>query len=788
MSGPLVDARRSGLPDERLPRDFGKYRLIKRIATGGMAEIFLAHTKEEPDQPVVVKRILPHLAESAEFVSMFLDEARIAARLTHPNIVEITDVGQVSGAYYIAMEYIHGEDVRRIYNQAYKLQRSLPLSHSIRVIAEAARGLEFAHTLEDSLTRRKVGVVHRDVSPQNILVTYGGGVKVVDFGIAKAANKVNQTRAGVLKGKYSYMSPEQALGDPIDQRTDIFALGIILYETTTGTRLFKRQNELATLQAVIKCEVVPPSDALPGYPVELEEIVLKALAKEPRDRHQTAEGLAADLYRFLKSSRLYVEPEAIADFMADLFADRLAEERASGVPVLPKEHEVRAEMEDGASIDGTAEDGSFPSGHSEPSRNTHEASSAIVSAIVAPPSQPPPPSAAAGGPTEDTYLSPRGQATYADAQRPAGFGDDDDVGDDGTIPEEDHEDRQAKARRAAGKGTADQVPTVVNQQAYRDPAAPRVIAPEKPERSSGIIESTQYVRGVNKSIPPTPLAPEHVGPERLYDKPVEPAAVRAADRGTDRASERTPDRGPERAPERGTDRVERPERGSERVIVRATKAQRASPHTSLPPVAPERAHRGTSSSIPAAEPPPRRLVVGLVVLFVLGVVVAVLAGLARSKHAAEVEVSSAGDTGELTIHTEAGAVVEVGERVLGSAGKDGTAGPYRLAAGAQVVRLTLGTGTVRERTVHVRAGGVHEIEVRARPGYVKLAVAPWARVRVDGRDAGVTPLPPLTLSEGSHTLVLDNPDLRKKHVAAVVIEADQTVDLRVDLNAVGESY
>jgi serine/threonine protein kinase len=774
VSGPLADARKSGLPDERLPRDFGKYRLIKRIATGGMAEIFLAHTKEEPDLPVVVKRILPHLAESAEFVSMFLDEARIAARLTHPNIVEITDVGQVSGAYYIAMEYIHGEDVRRIYNQAYKLQRSLPLSHSIRVIAEAARGLEFAHTLEDSLTRRKVGVVHRDVSPQNILVTYGGGVKVVDFGIAKAANKVNQTRAGVLKGKYSYMSPEQALGDPIDHRTDIFALGIILYETTTGTRLFKRQNELATLQAVIKCEVVPPSDALPGYPVELEEIVLKALAKEPRDRHPSAEALAADLYRFLRSSRLYVEPAAIAEFMADLFADRLAEERASGVPVLPKEHEVRAEMEDGASIDdGTAEDGSYPSEQSEPSRNTHEASSAIVSAIVAHPSQPPPPAAAAGGPTEDTYLSPRGQATYADDHRPSGFGgDDDDAADDGTIPEADHEDRQAKARRAAGKGTADQVATVVNQQAYRDPAAPRVIAPEKPERSSGVIESTQYVRGVNKSVPPTPLAPEHVGPERLYDKP----------------SERAPERTPDRAAERGTDRVERPERPSERVIVRATKPQRASPHTSMPPASLERVSRGSSSSIPAAEPPPRRLVVGLVVLFLLGVVVAVLAGLARSKHSAESEGASAGDTGELTIHTEAGAVVEVGERVLGSAGKDGTAGPYRLAAGAQVVRLTLGPGTVRERTVHVRAGGVHEIEVRARPGYVKLAVAPWARVRVDGREAGVTPLPPLTLSEGSHTLVLDNPDLRKKHVAAVVIEADQTIDLRVDLNAVGESY
>jgi serine/threonine protein kinase len=228
--------------DEQLPAEFGKYVLTRLIATGGMAEIFLAHEKAHPDQPMVIKRILPHLIESSEFVSMFLDEARIAAQLHHENVVEIFDVGRVDGAYFIGMEYVHGEDIRRIYNQAYKRQQSLPLSHSIRIIAEAAIGLGFAHRLPD-LTGKPLGLVHRDVSPQNILVGYQGGVKVVDFGIAKAASKVSETRAGVLKGKYSYMSPEQATGDPLDHRTDIFALGIILYETTTGTRLFKRHND-----------------------------------------------------------------------------------------------------------------------------------------------------------------------------------------------------------------------------------------------------------------------------------------------------------------------------------------------------------------------------------------------------------------------------------------------------------------------------------------------------------------------------------------------------------------
>ncbi|MCA9554474.1 MAG: serine/threonine protein kinase, partial [Myxococcales bacterium] len=250
---------------ERLPRDFGKYRLEKRIATGGMAEVFLAHRLDEPLKPLVIKRILPHLIKSGDFVQMFLDEARIAAQLSHPNVVGILDIGQVEGTYYLAMEYVHGEDIRRIYNRAYKLQRSLPLSHSIRVIADAALGLGHAHKLTD-LAGQPLGLVHRDVSPQNILVTYDGEAKVVDFGIAKAANKVAETRAGVLKGKYSYMSPEQALGEGIDHRTDIFALGIILYETTTGTRLFKRENELATLQAIIKCEYLPPSQALQNYP------------------------------------------------------------------------------------------------------------------------------------------------------------------------------------------------------------------------------------------------------------------------------------------------------------------------------------------------------------------------------------------------------------------------------------------------------------------------------------------------------------------------------------------
>ncbi|MEO1228765.1 MAG: serine/threonine-protein kinase [Myxococcota bacterium] len=261
---------------------------------------------------------------------------------------------QIEGRYFLAMEYIHGEDVRSIYNQAFRLQRSLPLSHSVQVIADAARGLAHAHRAKD-LAGQPLGLVHRDVSPQNILVTFEGHVKVVDFGIAKAANKVEQTRSGVLKGKYSYMSPEQALGDSVDHRTDLFALGIVLFETTTGTRLFKRATELTTLQAIIKCDHPRPSEALPGYPPGLETIVLKTLKRHPADRYRDGDRLADALEDFLDDARLRSSRETIADFMADLFKDRLREEahtgdlaaarrgsRAHSLPAYPPEEDLTA--------------------------------------------------------------------------------------------------------------------------------------------------------------------------------------------------------------------------------------------------------------------------------------------------------------------------------------------------------------------------------------------------------------------------------------------------------------
>jgi serine/threonine-protein kinase len=322
-----------------MPRDvarvsietYGRYQLLKKLATGGMAQIYLARQAglEGFEKLVVVKRILPHLAENEDFITMFLDEARIAARLNHPNIVQIFDLGAQDDTFFIAMEYIHGEDVRRVWKQAERLGSNIPLPLILRMIIEACNGLDYAHKKADQ-SGRPLNIVHRDISPQNILVSFEGHVKVVDFGIAKAADQATVTKSGVLKGKYSYMSPEQAGGEPLDCRTDTFALGVVLYELLTGSRLFKRSNDIQTLNAVMECKVDPPSMLSGRSPPELDAIVMKALAKKREDRYAEARLLGAALEEFLLSRKLPSSTAHLAAYLQEIYADRLAQEAEEG--------------------------------------------------------------------------------------------------------------------------------------------------------------------------------------------------------------------------------------------------------------------------------------------------------------------------------------------------------------------------------------------------------------------------------------------------------------------------
>jgi serine/threonine protein kinase len=250
------------------PKRLGKYEILRHIATGGMAEIFLARATgiEGFEKLVVIKRILPHLAVEPEITKMFLDEARIAATLHHSNIVQVFDIGAVDGQYFLAMEFLEGEDVSRIRRATRVARVALPLDHALNIVINACAGLHYAHE-RPGLDGKPLNIVHRDVSPQNVLVTYEGEVKLVDFGIAKASTRASAaTRVGTLKGKIRYMSPEQARSEPLDRRSDVFSTAIVLWELTTGRRLFHGRAEFDVLKAIIETDAPLPSSIVPGYP------------------------------------------------------------------------------------------------------------------------------------------------------------------------------------------------------------------------------------------------------------------------------------------------------------------------------------------------------------------------------------------------------------------------------------------------------------------------------------------------------------------------------------------
>jgi eukaryotic-like serine/threonine-protein kinase len=316
--------------EEPLPRQFGKYTLMRRLAAGGMAELFLALHRAVAgfEKLVVIKRIHPSMNSDKGFIEMLLHEARIAATLSHTNIVHIFDVGQIEGRFFIAMEHIHGEDIRSILRAMKKHGiTEFPLEHALSIIVGCSAGLAYAHEKRD-LHGALLNIVHRDISPQNIVVTFTGDVKVVDFGIAKSRTKAGEeTRSGQLKGKVPYMSPEQARGEPIDRRTDVFAAGILLFELTTGKRLFKGASEYETLKLICEKDYPLPSEVRPGYPPALDRIVMKALAKKREERYQSAREMQRDLETFIREERLPVSQVSLMHWMQSLFEEKLSQQQ-----------------------------------------------------------------------------------------------------------------------------------------------------------------------------------------------------------------------------------------------------------------------------------------------------------------------------------------------------------------------------------------------------------------------------------------------------------------------------
>ncbi len=313
------------------PQNFGKYTLTAKIAMGGMAEIFRAKSfgAEGFEKVVVIKRILPHFSEDEGFVTMFKDEARVAAHLTHANVVQVFDFDTVDDLFYIAMEYVEGHDLKRVLDVGAKLGKPLSIAQAVFVMIEASKGLDYAH--KRVVDGNPLNIIHRDVSPHNVMVSFAGEVKIMDFGIAKAASRSTKTRVGTVKGKCAYMSPEQARGKNLDARSDLFALGVCLWEMLTGKRLFVGETDFETLNNVLKAEVPPPSELNPEVPKDLDAIVLRSLAKDVNDRQKDVGQFVNELNRWFFSA--VPDPDAINlnGYMQDLFAEQIAQLRNDAV-------------------------------------------------------------------------------------------------------------------------------------------------------------------------------------------------------------------------------------------------------------------------------------------------------------------------------------------------------------------------------------------------------------------------------------------------------------------------
>ena len=309
------------------PSLFGKYLLLERLNVGGMAEVFVAKAfgVEGFERILAIKKILPTMAEDEEFITMFIDEARISVQLSHANIVHIHELGRHDDAYYIAMEYVSGKDLRALLERFRRRHELMPTAMAVFVATKICEGLDYAHRKKDA-RGQDLKIIHRDVSPQNILLSYEGEVKIIDFGIAKAANRSQKTQAGILKGKFGYMSPEQVRGMEIDHRSDIFAMGVIMYEMLTGEKLFVGESDFSTLEKVRNAEVVSPRQFNPDIPAGLERVVLKALAREVEDRYQWTSDLQEDLLRFLLAGDAIYSAKHLAAFMKDAFAEDVLRE------------------------------------------------------------------------------------------------------------------------------------------------------------------------------------------------------------------------------------------------------------------------------------------------------------------------------------------------------------------------------------------------------------------------------------------------------------------------------
>ncbi|MGE3674711.1 MAG: serine/threonine protein kinase, partial [Polyangiaceae bacterium] len=305
-------------------RTFAKYRLLARLGHGGMADVYLSVSSGPGgfNKLQVLKVLRPHLTEQPEFLQMFQDEGRLAARLNHPNIVQTNEVGAEGARFFIAMEYLDGQPLHRVKARAGQSAAGFPLEMELFVLCQVLEGLEYAHGLKD-YDGTPLNIVHRDVTPQNVFVTYAGQTKLVDFGIAKTLEST-ETQSGVLKGKVAYMAPEQALRDGLDHRADLFSVGVMLWEAVANRRMYNTRAEVEILHKLIQGDIPKIRDVVPDLPLQLEQVIDRALALKPEHRYQDAASFRADLFAFLEAFRK-VDARGVGERVSELFSEERQE-------------------------------------------------------------------------------------------------------------------------------------------------------------------------------------------------------------------------------------------------------------------------------------------------------------------------------------------------------------------------------------------------------------------------------------------------------------------------------
>jgi serine/threonine-protein kinase len=342
---------------ESTPSTMGRYTIVGHLASGGMAEILLGKTIGLAgfERPVVIKRILPHLARQRSIVNMFLDEARIVSKINHPNVVQVHELAMEGDELFQVFEYLEGESAIGLLRRLTSLNRIIDLDLAAFIVSEVLAGLSAAHTLCDA-SGAPLNIVHRDISPENIFVTYRGTTKLLDFGVARMEDRLTRTRTGETKGKFAYMSPEQVRGESLDARSDLFAVGVVLYELSTGTRLFRQDSAAATVEAVLRQPIPSPVRPDRAYPPALAQICARALARDLADRYQSAEEMRDDLLAYLRdheqSERGVPLTDALGALMQELFVERIEEKHEllrrlsfSNTPLTMPEVEVDTTVE-----------------------------------------------------------------------------------------------------------------------------------------------------------------------------------------------------------------------------------------------------------------------------------------------------------------------------------------------------------------------------------------------------------------------------------------------------------